>query len=227
MNGESSEYNFWPSFADLMASFVLILVVIIAIVATAFSVGLKYVKENQKKTVEFVAQAYDVEAVLLAENLYGISVYQDDVYDIIISNEPQLQKITFSDHILFVPNGYKLDVGGEKALLTVGNAIKGQLSKIREIQIQGHADTDSTTRFSSNLHLGAYRAIEVFQFLQKRVGIDPVQNQMSVASFGEYMPVQRSETDAGFNAQKLSQANLTQEMKARNRRIELRLFYRY
>jgi flagellar motor protein MotB len=111
--------------------------------------------------------------------------------------------------------------------LTVGNVLKKQLLQIKEIQIQGHTDPSPSMKFDSNLYLGALRAIEVFRFLQNNVGIDPTQNLMSATSFGEYKPLQRSDNYAEYNEAQLVQDNSTQELRDKNRRIELRLFYRY
>ena len=64
-------------------------------------------------------------------------------------------------------------------------------------------------------------------FLEDSVGIDPAENLMSATSYGEFKPVQRSEGDFEFNRDKLLRYNLTPELKNRNRRIELLLFYRF
>ena len=108
----------------------------------------------------------------------------------------------------------------------VGNKIKSNLDNIREIQIQGHADPDPPS-LPSNLHLAAWRAIEVFNFLQEQVPIDPAIHLMSATSFGEFKPVQRSIQDRFYNLDKLEMHNGTDELKAQNRRIEILLFYRF
>ena len=49
---------------------------------------------------------------------------------------------------------------------------------------------------------------------------------MSATSFGEYIPVRRLTDDRTYNRQKLMQDNRTRVLKAKNRRIEILLFYR-
>ena len=48
---------------------------------------------------------------------------------------------------------------------------------------------------------------------------------MSATSFGKYKPVGR-DVISDFNLEQLKQANATEELKARNRRIEIVLFYK-
>ena len=80
---------------------------------------------------------------------------------------------------------------------------------------------------SSNLHLAALRAIEVFNFLQNKIKIDPAKHLMSATSFGEYKPVQRSVRDSTYTPEKLKRHNNTKKLKAQNRRMEILLFYRF
>ena len=232
MDSESVlDYNFWPSFADLMLAFVFILVLVLFIFTGFLAVGtvdLSSVETNQENMINTVAEAYQTTPVELDEGLFGISTTNDTGNcDIRIRNEPTLQRITFSDHILFPQNYYTLNLKGRQVLRIVGDELKKQLSFIRDIQIQGHADPDPTDKHPSNLHLAAYRALGVFKFLQDSVGIDPAQNLMSATSYGEFKPVQRSQDDSLFNRRKLLYHNITTELKDKNRRIELLLFYRF
>lgn len=231
MDDESGlDFNFWPSFADLMLALVLILVLVlfsVTAVITAGTVNLSHVEKNQREMVSAIATSYSATPVELGKNVYGISIKTPNSYDIVVRNEPGLQRITFSDKILFLPDDDKLNEGGQEILRIVGSALKQQLSIIREIQIQGHADTDASGRYPSNVHLASARAIRVYAFLQKNVGINPAENLMSVTSFGEYKPVQRSEDDNSYSLERLQADNSTVELKGRNRRVEVLLFYRF
>lgn len=224
------DFNFWPSFADLMLSLVLILVLIIFIVyavIAAGSVNLKQIQDGQMSMVNSVANEYGVAPVEKSKDLFIIPIILANRArsEISIKNGIEVQRFSFKDRVLFPPDGYLLSGDGEKVLSIVGQKIKEQLSNIKEIQIQGHADTDKT-RYTSNLHLAAFRAIEVFSFLKLNVGIDPAMYMMSATSFGEYKPVQRSEDDRTYNEKRLFDDNSTDELKAQNRRIEILLFYR-
>ena len=229
MDDDVLELNFWPSFADMMLALVLILVLVLAVVTVVLKAGtvsLGHVKNNQREVVKAIASFYGGREKEIEPDTFAIYITNEANYDLLIHNEPQLQQITFSDHVLFRPDDTKLNPRGVEVLSNVGKTLKDRLPLIKEIQIQGHADPDSTTRFPSNTHLAALRAIEVFKFLQLSVGIDPAEHLMSATSFGEFKPTTRSGGDMQYNRDRLRVDNATPEMKGRNRRIELLLFYR-
>ena len=239
MEENTLDFNFWPSFSDLMLTLVLILVIVVFAVIAAFSVGrveppsegtvdLSDVEEKQKDMIDAIASAYGVEPLEHENNSFEIRIQlEDDRYTkIIVKNEPTLQRYSFSDRILFEPDKFLLSDDGKETLLTVGRQIKYNLNNISEIQIQGHADPDPPAFVPSNLHLAALRAIEVFQFLQKKIRIDPAKYLMSATSFGEYKPVQRLDGDSTYTPEKLKKHNSTKALKAQNRRMEILLFYR-
>jgi flagellar motor protein MotB len=223
------DLNFWPSFADMMLALVLILVLILFVVTVVLKAGtepLGQIKNNQREVVRAIAAFYGGREKEIERDRFAIYITSQDQPDLLIRNESRLQTITFSDHVLFRPDDTKLNPQGVEVLRNVGKTLKDQLSLIKEIQIQGHADPDLTKRFPSNTHLAALRAIEVFGFLQEVVGIDPAAHLMSATSFGEFKPVARSGADIQYDKDKLGLDNATPESKARNRRIELLLFYR-
>ncbi|KJU86358.1 OmpA/MotB domain-containing protein [Candidatus Magnetobacterium bavaricum] len=217
-----SSFNFWPSFADMMLSVVLILVLVIFLVLTvlaAGSVNLKGVERNQMEFINKLADVYSTTPVVIDTHRYGISS------DIVVLNDVTLQKISFSDKLLFGRDQYELTEQGKQMLMVVGGLLKSKLDFIREIQIQGHADTDASRHFNSNLELAGRRAMTVYGFLQANVGINPARHLMSATSFGEFKPVTRSEVDVNYDEQRLANDNSSKERKDKNRRIELLLFY--
>ena len=229
--GDVLDFNFWPSFADLMLALVLVLVLVVFIVNAVIAVGtvnLKHVQDNQTQMVRAIAAQYGVEPEVRSDSLFAIPIQLPDgkSSEVLIQNEPTLQRLSFKDRILFLSDNYQLNSVGRETLAIVGREIKNQLTFIREIQIQGHADPDPTYLFSSNLHLAARRAIEVFNFLQHDIGIDPAEHLMSATSFGEFKPVQRSEEGSHYNLERLHEHNKSEALKAQNRRIEILLFYR-
>lgn len=222
------DFNFWPSFADLMLAIVLTLVLVLFLVSAVISAGavnLRDVRKNQQALCDTIAAFYGVKLHEIAPDTVGIAIDGSAKNDILIRSEATLQRITFSDKILFRPDDYRLNATGKAALSKVGEAIKGQLAFIREIQIQGHADTDDSQRFESNIELAAKRAITVFEFFQN--WIDPAEHLMSVTSFGEFKPKQRTGNEKQYDRSKLDEHNITPELKADNRRIELLLFYHF
>ncbi len=247
MEDNTLDFNFWPSFSDLMLTLVLILVIVVFAVIAAFSVGTEErppndeqkpqegkvippeVEEKQMEMVRAIASAYGVEEEEVDTDSFEIPIHPGDRGDtkITIKNEPTLQRYSFSDSILFEKNKFNLNEKGQKTLQIVGNEIKKHLNNISEIQIQGHADPDKP-KFSPhfNIHLAADRAIEVFIFLQRKIGIDPARHLMSATSFGEYKPVQRLDGDSTYTPKKLTRHNSTKKLKTQNRRMEILLFYR-
>ena len=254
MEENTLDFNFWPSFSDLMLTLVLILVIVVFAVIAAFSIGapepipedegtvdLWEVEQAQMEMVLAIAKEYGVERKEIEpkktdsdskerkSSTFVIPIHLENggYTEILIQNEPTLQRYSFSDRVLFEPDRYDLNEDGQKTLLIVGKQIQKKLHNIREIQIQGHADPDRPAFQPSNLHLAALRAIEVFRFLQKRIGIDPTRHLMSATSFGEYKPVQRSVRDNAYTPQKLKMHNRTKGLKEQNRRMEILLFYRF
>jgi flagellar motor protein MotB len=226
---ELLSFNFWPSFADMMLALVLVLCLALFLVTAVVAVGtvnLKAVELNQTSMINSIADDYKVKPRKLAESTYGIYFRGNNDPDIEIHNDLNSQRITFSDKILFEPDHIEIKPEGEQVLTIVGTRLRAQLALIKEIQIQGHADTKPSQRFDSNVTLAANRAIAVFSFLQNKVGIQPAEHLMSVTSFGEYQSVQRSIRDTGYNLEKLQADNTTDELRRRNRRIELVLIYR-
>ena len=254
MEDNTLDFNFWPSFSDLMLTLVLILVIVVFAVIAAFSIGtddlraelketkeemakfekeqkeiaeaIAKVKEKQEKIIGAIAEAYGTDYEKVESNAFKIRLEDYGDTEILIRNEATLQRYSFSDRILFEPDRYDLKEAGKETLRVVGQEIEKNLKDIKEIQIQGHADPDRPAYVPSNLHLGALRAIEVYKFLQSRIRIDPARHLMSATSFGEYKPVRRLTNDRTYNRQKLMQHNRNHLLKAQNRRIEILLFYR-
>ncbi len=242
MEDNTLDFNFWPSFSDLMLTLVLILVIVVFAVIAAFSVGTEEpapeppdgtvippeVKEKQMKIINAIAAAYGVESIVSETDSHEIRIQLNNnrYTKITIKNEPTLQRYSFSDRVLFEPNEFYLNQNGKDTLRTVGLQIKRNINFIREIQIQGHADPTPPDFEPSNLHLAAKRAISVFRFLQYKIHINPARHLMSATSFGEYKPVQRSDSDRTYSPEKLKQHNRRRDLRDKNRRMDILLFYR-
>jgi flagellar motor protein MotB len=221
------EFNFWPAFADLMLALVMVLCLVLFLVAAVISFGsvnLEQVKKNQKSMIDSIADAYHAAPVQLSEETYGVSC-KAGICDIEVQNELNQQRITFSDKVLFRPDDSVINAKGQEVLGIVGKTLSAQLHSIKEIQIQGHADTNPR-KSGSNVELAADRSVAVFTFLNSKVGIDPAKNLMSATSFGEYKSVQRGKDNSAYDWNKLLANNSTDELKGKNRRIELVLIYR-
>ncbi len=223
-------FNFWPSFTDLMLSLVLVVLIILFIVSKMIAAGsenLDKARESQKSIQSQIEQQIGVNYSILVisdkSDEEASEKIKDNKADITIINKLDRQTITFSDKILFDSGKSELKPAGYEVLKVVGPVVMNNLVNISEIQIQGHADIEDTDDY--NLTLAVNRAIAVYKFLQTAVGIDPAQHLMSVTSFGKYKPVGREAGD-DFNRIKLENANADAAAKAKNRRIEIVLFYK-
>lgn len=222
-------FNFWPSFADMMLALVLVLCLVLFLISARIAIGtvnLREVETNQVNLVKAIALDYKVEPRKVSDTTYGISFRGQSEPDIEIHNDLNLQRITFSDRVLFEPDHTEIKPEGKEVLRVVATKLREQLQLIREIQVQGHADTVPSKRYASNVELAANRAISVFEFLRNDVGIEPAERLMSISSFGEYQSVQRSAQDQPYSKEKLLADNLNDDLRRRNRRIELVLIYR-
>lgn len=245
----TDDFNFWPSFSDVMLITVLIIILVMAFVqiealkANArlgelnkehISIRdslrsfqniherelmlLSQVREKQESVTKEIARSYGgTLRPISVEKTYGDTAYdliKNDRVELSIYYKDLLQRITFSDKILFETNDYALKAEGLDVLQRVGKALKQKLDVIERIQIEGHTDDRPTGRYGpgGNLKLGALRAISVYQYLQNDpIGVDPSRFSMSANSFGEFSPIDTANADSS---------------RSKNRRIELLLFYR-
>ena len=223
-------FNFWPSFADLMLSLVLVMLIILFVVSKMIGVGnenLDRARDSQKKIAEQIntqiSNTYSVQVISDKDTEQSNSEAKNSKSDITIINKLDRMTITFSDKVLFDTNESVIKDTGVKVLSIVGPIVKNNLQNISEIQIQGHADIIGTD--DHNLQLASQRAMNVYKFLQLNVGVNPAEYLMSATSFGKYKPVGR---EAGniYSQSQLTADNATEALKARNRRIEIVLFFK-
>lgn len=223
-------FNFWPSFTDLMLSFVLVVLIILFVVSKMMAAGsenLDKARESQKhiesEIVTTINNKYTVATISDRDDGSIAEAINNQKADIYIINKLDRQTITFSDKVLFDSGESDIKPAGYDILNAVGPVIGKNLDNIGEIQVQGHADITFDDDF--NLQLASARAMAVYKFLQVNVGIDPAQHLMSATSFGKYKPVSR-EPGQDYSLSALQEANSNEELKAKNRRIEIVLFYK-
>ena len=233
---EDSRFNFWPPFVDFMLFLLLALLLSFSI---AFSLVIsKYVDlgkapQCEERLLPYISKNGNVIKVDTIKQGTSYRIFltiQDsnslDTISIKIINQLHLQRILVSAGLLFPKNEYTIKPKGYELLKVIGKSLRDNISCIQRIQIEGHADPDPTTKFRSNLELAGLRAFEVFYYMKDSIGIDPVKYMMSAASFGEYKPIGREESDTSFTMEKLLFLNSTEEAKSRNRRVEFLIFYK-
>jgi flagellar motor protein MotB len=194
-----SSINFWPPWADVLLTILLILILYIFIQYIAFS----------RAQIDELLNVRQKQALLESE----IEKEFDGDYetDIKVSRDANLQRITFSDKILFDLGKADLKSEGKHVLYRIGLILKKN-PFYDKIQIEGHTDDlpiiSSRYAFPSNWELSSARATSVVRYLQENVGIAP--KFLSATGYSEYQPVAVNRDD---------------ESRARNRRIEMVLVY--
>lgn len=223
-------FNFWPSFTDLMLSLVLVVLIILFVVSKMIAAGsenLNKARESQQaiqtQIKEQIGDRYTIAIISDKNNVEVNEQIRESQADITIIDKLDRQTITFSDKVLFDSGRSELKPQGYEVLKVVGPVIYSNINSISEIQIQGHADIVNNDDL--NLNLASARAMAVYKFLQNAVGVDPASCLMSITSFGKYKPVGR-EAGQQFDRAQLESANKTDELRAKNRRIEIVLFYK-
>lgn len=223
-------FNFWPSFTDLMLSFILVVLIVLFVVSKMIAAGtenLERARQSQQQIQTQIEQGIGGKyKVVTISDRDGSDINREMTNrqaDVYIIDKLDRQTITFSDKVLFDSGESYVKPAGYDILNIVGPILANNLDNIGEIQIQGHADISFEDDF--NLQLAANRAIAVYKFLQVNVGIDPAKYLMSATSFGKYKPVGR-ESGSDYDYGKLQSANANEALMARNRRIEIVLFYK-
>jgi len=121
-------------------------------------------------------------------------------------------RFVFQSEVLFPKGATEINPLGAKELDKLASAISQLEKEIPSdiawvLRVDGHTDNDpiNTAQMKSNWELSAARAIAVVKQLIAK-GVAP--NRLVAAGFGEFQPIDTADTD---------------EAKARNRRIELKL----
>ena len=125
-------------------------------------------------------------------------------------------RFIFQSEVIFATGQASISEAGKEQLADIASALREIEVSIPEnipwiLQIEGHTDSDplaNTTFFRDNWDLSTERALSVVRFL-KSEGISA--NRLAAAGYGEYQPIDQSNSEAA---------------KQRNRRIELKLTQR-
>ena len=123
-------------------------------------------------------------------------------------------RFVFSSEVLFKPGSADLSPEGQEQIagvVAILDEIRGNIPEGIDwiIRVDGHTDNVPLTgggTFADNWELSQARALSVVRFMQKELGFPP--DRMAATGFGEYRPVAEGDTE---------------EARAQNRRIELKL----
>lgn len=199
-----SDLTFWPAFADFMLALVLIFLAFFAI--TQFEGGPSI--EAAQNCQEKLRRDFGADSTVL---------FKADAAD------PLLYRVTFSDSLLFKSDDATLSERGKAVMDRLAAAIQKQLRSVVEIQIHGHADTFTSKRFESNVHLAAARSASVLKYLETQ-RIDPYTHPISASSYGDFSPVSL-ESAADRTKPVVLRANSTDAQRSANRRVEFLIRY--
>lgn len=131
-----------------------------------------------------------------------------------LKSEVQIQqikngvKVTLSDSLTFNSGSAILLPAAKKVLKEIASKLGGD---VKEVNTQGHTDNvpiASRSRYRSNWHLGAARAVSVVQFLNDHSEVAPEKYEAS--SFGKYKPIDTNDSPGG---------------RRHNRRVEIYIRY--
>ena len=187
----------------------------------------KDLKEQDKRIAELEANLQETENRLAEagqdlpddQEELGLSKYQSqflaDLRDLVERAdgvEIVGDRFVFSSEVLFATGRAELSEKGKEEILNVADIINDL--KIPDdiswvLRVDGHTDNQqmiSGSEFEDNWELSQARARSVVQFLISNESIKP--EKLAAAGFGEHQPVASNETNEG---------------KAKNRRIELKL----
>lgn len=202
--------NYWAVFSDISLNSVIVLIFFLFCQFLASSKGFTRVMvESRQRQI-----GREVKEALGSDQRY-VSVVTDG----------NLQRLRFSDAILFDSGKDELKSTGEKVLKVVGDVLRKRVEWVSGIQIEGHTDSRRirTMRFPSNWELSSARATRVVRFFQDNVGFDPAKHPLSATGRAEYVPVVPSQISAsGSTSEKEVEKD---DPEAINRRVEIILVY--
>ncbi|WP_334176700.1 peptidoglycan -binding protein [Pseudoxanthobacter sp.] len=156
----------------------------------------------------------------LAQKVQELSRYRSDFFGRlreILADRPDIRvvgdRFVFQSEVLFASGSDEVNAEGKVDLDKLADAILQLEKEIPKeipwvLRVDGHTDSrplSGVGRFRSNWQLSSARAIAVVTYLIGR-GVDP--QHLAAAAFGEFQPLDTADTD---------------EARARNRRIELKL----
>lgn len=162
-------------------------------------------------TIEQAAEA--VNAANLSSNeelaeLIGEAIADSRISDQVdVSFTSQYVMLTMKGSILFAPGSATLNEDCKPVLDRVATILERYARG--EIEINGHTDNVpmNSAKYPSNEELSSARALSVFYYIVETSSLDPTLIKHS--GFGERMPIADNSTEAG---------------RARNRRVEIRIY---
>lgn len=207
MSIHDEDVNFWPSFIDVFVS------VLMVFILAAF---LRLIL-NTETFDTLMIQSYQEKFAREFSNEFKKEIKEGKLK---IASLGNLQQITFSSEILFESGSADLSEHGKWLLGRLVDIFEKtrQESQFKQIQVEGHTDNVPISDrlkpiYASNWELSSQRAINVVQYF------------ISFIETGEVSLNPALFSGTGYAYHKAVASNDTEEGKALNRRIEIRLVF--
>lgn len=203
MSTVSSQINIWPALIDMMTSILMVFVLInfIRTMVSTHDMRSSTIQTKQSEFLDILNQEF------VREIREG---------SIKVERHLEFLQITFSNRLLFRTLEYELSEQGRgkgrDIIRRLGRVLERALKTgYEQIQVEGHTDNLRIQRAEyprNNWELSSARAISVVQLLLESTRLRP--DLFSANGYGQYRPVATNDTESG---------------RARNRRIEIRIFF--
>lgn len=165
--------------------------------------------DPMKKYEEQIAKEQQQETEELYEEMVELSEKEkvDDYVNINMDDNYQYVRISLNGAILFASGQSQIKSDAKPILNKVGDILKVYDKHL--IKIEGHTDNVpfSGGKYSDNMVLSAQRAISVWEYLVNEKKLDPT--TLEAAGRSEYEPIA---------------SNRTEEGRAKNRRVEIKIY---
>ena len=194
--------DYWASFTDVITNLLLIFIFIFIVLFIK-----NYFDNVEIKRLKDIVGTIEDDLESLKSSFNGFVIEGPD-------ETGNLRIVLGEDRVKFTTNTsdiYSIPLEGQRLLKRIGEQIKSSLQKypsLFTITIEGYTDSAGTNEH--NYNLSYQRAKNVMNFWIEEVGLDPNENDITPAGFGELRSKLRVKTPDGV-------ANIE------NRRIEIRI----
>lgn len=196
---DEGSVSFWPGLIDLVTS-ALMVFLLVSFIQTVLNLDQLEAVVTQAQQARFLKE---FEAEFRDELDAGV---------IAVERHVNFLQITFSDRVLFASAEHRLQARGRSMLRRCARLFaQAGASGYQQIQVEGHTDSLPLRRTeypADNWELSTARALSVLRLL-KETGHVP-EGVLSANGYADQRPVATNRTAAG---------------RAKNRRIEIRLFF--
>ncbi|MEJ6404267.1 peptidoglycan -binding protein [Yoonia sp. 2307UL14-13] len=179
-------------------------------------------EERQRRAAEEAERRrLEEEAARLAAEAQDLETFKSDFFGQlrrVLEGQDRVRivgdRFIFASEVLFQPGSATLSPAGREEIANISGILRSIADEIPPgidwiIRVDGHTDdipVGSGNRYRDNWELSQARALSVVRFMSEDLGIPPT--RLAANGFGEFQPIDPADTE---------------EARAQNRRIELKL----